>query len=288
MRPCLLDRAMTAWTVSAFWSLTTVAAIGACGVDLRNQTPPEFPYQASHVPSQSNVLYPGSTPAELTQLMRNPAHRFLLEVRENNVRNVQAFVTVEGTERPMTPPAGGTNGLWTYEQVPTCSTQYTYHFRVSYRVTINNQSQELGSASSPLRVSVRGGGDVIWFEPGGSVRVSASPGNAAISFVEGFPTSKTIVIQNLRTSRTMVYGIQLTSVTPANSFQLQGVPAAAAGPPPPPAQALWLNCGQTLRFSIQWNGQLGASAMLSIHAAEPGTPFQMNQFAVLTGDPGPG
>lgn len=213
--------------------------LAACSVELRDQTPPEQPWHGGELAGPDAYLYPGSTPQEISTLGMSPRHRFLLEVRPGNVSNIQAYITVNGTERRM---QGSGAGLWTFESPDECQAGYSYHYRVRYRAAFSgSQEKTLGSAVAPLSTTVTGFGEPVWFQELGV----PSSTDGEVHFVAGALEEATVVVQNLRSTPIVPYSIALTSVAgaPDNSrFQVLDVPVL-------PRQ---LDCGESLSFKVRW------------------------------------
>ncbi len=275
-----------------------VLFLPACGVTLKDHTPPEFPWVSIRDYS-TDALYQ-ATPSHIQELGLDSAHRFLLEIRPRGVSNISAYVTVNGGERRMREYqwAGGGSRLWIYENANECQSSYDYHYRVSYKINWFGglKNATLGSSAEPLQAGVSGAGDLVWFLPGASVHPSDEGGYPEIRFVQdGTDTLEwTITIQNLRSTPVALYAIRLddgaTFGTHNDEFQVLDVPAAAAGDPLPPAQSFILDCGESLTFRVIWNGQtVGATGALSMHAWEQGGGgFEMHKALLLTGYPHPG
>jgi len=117
--------------INAVALLVLTGFLIGCSVKLANRTPQEFPWQyARDSVATQEALYPSSTPQQIEDFGKNPAHRFILEIKPMNVSDVRAYVTVNGIEHPM---QGSGGGLWTFESTNECQASYSYHYRVRYK-----------------------------------------------------------------------------------------------------------------------------------------------------------
>ena len=276
-------------TVPRLFTLVFVGSLLGCAhnvnvtpstppVEVRNHTPSQFPYSSLSVPA--SMLYPASTPEQLRELWQDPAHRFVLEVEVRSPRIVTGVdITVNNVTHPMSlsPP-----GLWLYESPDECQPVYWYRFTVHYE----NFSQPFALNFPPPAfppfdpVFVTGFGDVIWVEVptfhiagiGGDYHWPPSTHVQPTQFWQpSFPLwfllpsmdERTFILQNLRSAAVEV-SIGLDN---APEFELlDGFPPTSFD----------LQCGESFRFRIGWNGQtntasgtLTMSAISTVHSPPP-------------------
>jgi hypothetical protein len=210
--------------------------IQGCTVHLKNLTPPEFPYVSWRDAPQS-TYYP-QTYNELRGYTSNPEHRFLLEVKPENVSNVRAVVNVNGQDYQMD---GSGGGLWKYESTNKCQQEYNYWYHVHYKAGwYGNKVKNVGSAAQPLNVKVSSYGHESWFVPGQGVQT----GDGSIR-IQAFD-SEYIVVQN--TAPYPVRIIQFWFYTRPGEpndnakFELLDLPTL-------PHQ---LNCGASVKVRVHW------------------------------------
>ncbi len=223
--------------------LLATSAICGCGVKLRDHTPPVFPWYDSrdYPTSAASALFPSTTPFELIEFGKTPKHRFFLEVKSQNVRDIRAFITVNGEQHPM---KGSGDGVWTYEQPDECNGRYDYHFKVNYRSgSAAYKSKALGSASDPFTTTVNAFGDATWFA------ANYEPSNTVVgevTFLE-LDALRNIVVQNLSKS-TLELDLIAFPARPSPEYPDIGH-FRIVGRPSLPIQ---LGCGESTNVLVEW------------------------------------
>ena len=218
-------------------AIVSILLLQGCSLSIKNHTPEEFPY-VIYRDSPESVLH-NNTYDGLRVLASDPAHRFILETKKQNVSNVSAFVTVNGTEHQMSVASGA---LWTYESPDQCQDEYSYHFRVRYKAGLYGyKTKRLGSAEEPLMVNVTASGQESWFVPGEGVRT----GDGSIT-LDPFD-AKYIIIQNLAPYPVRIIQLWFYTRPPELNdnvnFELRDLPSYPHD----------LACGESLKVQVYWS-----------------------------------
>lgn len=214
--------------------------IAGCNVDYQNWTPAAFPFDwTSDGPTANKQpLYP-STPAALASLADPPVHRFLLELKPNNVTIRSVSIVVNGAQHAMMPVTGASQ-LYSYQSPNECTPQYSYYMTVEYRVSAPYAvgPAEIGTSQQPLVANVAGFGALAWWVKG----TEALTSNGTIRLVQGTGDAP-VVLQNLSSSRKRIRGFGFSTTDPdAAKFSAVDRPTLPA----------ILNCGQKAEFKVRW------------------------------------
>lgn len=262
--------------------------LAGCGsISYKDQTPAEMPYVVvrDFLPFDQYILT--DTPEFIGELVYEPGHRFLVEVKPRNVTTIDVDVVVNNVFYPMTQVDGG---LWTSIVPFQCTEEYEYYYSI-YFSGFGNPGKVV--ISDIYTTEITGWGNVIWYSPPGYVdmapylkdKLMLSPDT---SILPGIPEAF-IVIQNLTNEPVVLYGIQISDdivgVTHNEEFSLDGVPANASGPPVPPADWVTLECGEALVFRVIWDATTdGAVGALRMLAHNTNLDIVFNEVLWLTGD----
>ena len=226
---------------TAFFLIAATGLLSACTVEIANRTPTNFPWTQAEVPPRSGLFYPESTSEQLGEMVLNPMHRFALEVKPKNVSNISAFITVNGTEYPMTQYRGTSGkGLWVFQSPNECQASYRYYYRVRYKAGSSGwKSETLGSQSEPLTATVVGSGSLIWWIVG----VAPPLGNGTVRIGES--ESRPLHFQNLANGRLRIDSLGFDAQDPdVEDFELVGRPTTPFA----------MTCGQGMKFDVKYGG----------------------------------
>ncbi|MFW9941597.1 MAG: hypothetical protein ACFFFT_11195 [Candidatus Thorarchaeota archaeon] len=254
-----------------FITCTICILISECTVVPHNYTPDEFPYV---VPRDlpNSTFYP-TTLDELSELAKNPKHRFLLEIEEKSGADTRnAYVIVNGTEYQMTNYG---HRLWYFDSPNECQANYTYYFRVTYNAG-GNKEKLLGSPEEPFSVTTSEFGNIIWGVPGKGVSTDT---DGEVHFGENFGFTQTMTVQNLRNDPISITYIEidLNHVSAPNSDQFEVVEK--------PVLPVQLNCGESLEFRVRWNAPSPPHRVTGAVKFGTGSPQHWDRSILLKGYP---
>jgi hypothetical protein len=234
--------------------LPIVSFLTACSVDTKNWTPKSFPFDlVNDGPSETSKPLYNNTPSKLVELLSSPAHRFLLEVKPNNVTVRTVRITVNGSDYAMTPVSG--SHLYSYQSPSECNQRYSYFMTVDYAVNFPYSvgPARVGSTENPLVADVAGFGALVWWV----ISTEAQSGDGTVRIVEG-TGDVPVVLQNLSASRRRVGGFGFSSTDPvASHFSVVDRPTLPAV----------LNCGDKVSFKVRWS---------------PGSPPEQTDMVIFT------
>lgn len=211
-------------------------------INLTNYTPTSFPrigYDAWYNPP---------IPYNISQKMAADdwanKHIFYVNISTEYIdtRTIKAFITVNGIEYPM---IGNQGGLWKFESLNKCNSEYKYFFRVNYE---SSNNRYLGTNANPFTAVVAESGKTSWYSPGKTPTDKVFAGSGSVIIDQG---SREIVIQNLSPNRVRIVQLWFYSgplVSPqdsANNDQFRILDL-------PPHGTELVNCGDSLKFRISW------------------------------------
>jgi hypothetical protein len=254
----------------------------SCYVNLSDKTPPEFPMD----PARDLNNTPQASGPQSWYWSAPDLHRFKLTVGSGAlVRNVQARISVDGRDYPMSETPVD---LFHYDALNLCSAGYNYSFLVTYRTLGQSRNQRLPSDGSQKRVAVSKFGNVIWFTPPGAVHV-VGDGTQSISFIHGTAsTNQVIIVRNLSSEPFELHHIGLANAAGAtDNAQFTVSPTLTVNSP-----RIKLACGEEARVAVTWNAPASptssAAGALAINGTLMNTNTGWNLLLFLKGEPHPG
>lgn len=264
------------------------ASTTACSLQSQNLSPSEFPWVNSTVPHPDDLYFGHKTHDELLELSQLPARRFLLETKRKNVKDVSAYVIINGKQHQMRlydETAG--DGLWTYDSPDICQSSYEYFFRLKFKYRYfyslyGWQSYTRGSPAEPFVVTTSHNGKFVWYYPGGPIYYS----NGLVRLSEQ-DRERRLYLQNLATTRIRVDLIGL-SATDRDFSDFKTFDRSESMP-------AILECGESMNFGIRYVGQGDYDDAIDMliktsHDVGLGNWVENPNHIIitLTGGPGPG